>query len=124
MIELVTTSTPTEGEGVFIATISMQKLEDELEVSVLKRTAFENQVLFYKLQIDRFRFDHPNLSEDILAFARLNRTKAILQKTLDILLEKIRGHLKILNFSLSEPTKPKFFLSVSYRIDDFQEKSV
>ena len=88
LIELVTPITTSDAEGEFISGISMQKLEEELEVSMLKRTESENQVQFYKLRIERFRLDHPNLSEDILEYANLNRTKDILKKTLDILLEK------------------------------------
>lgn len=88
LIELVTPSNLTDTEGDFNPRTSMQKLEDELEQSVIERTGFENQTQFYSLQIQRFHADHPNLSEDILAYANLNRTKEILQKTLDILLEK------------------------------------
>ena len=47
-----------------------------------------NNISFYGLQIERFRKEHPNLSEDILTFASLSRAKEVLQKTLDILLEK------------------------------------
>jgi len=88
LIGLTTPATQTGNEGEFNAGISMQKLEEKLEVGVLLRTELENQVELFSLQITRFHNDHPNLSEDILAFASLNRTKEIHQKTLDILLEK------------------------------------
>jgi len=68
--------------------VTIQKLEEELEVALLKQTEFQNQVTFYGLQIERFRREHPNLSEDILTYASLSRAKEVLRKTLDILLEK------------------------------------
>lgn len=68
--------------------VTLQKLEEELEAALLKKIIYQNQVQFYKYQLDRFRIDHPNLSEDILLFASLSRAKEVLQKTLDILLEK------------------------------------
>ncbi len=68
--------------------LTIQKLEQALEKSLLLQTEFSNQVQFYQLQIKSFRKNHPNLSEDILTFANLNRSKEVSQKTLEILLEK------------------------------------
>ncbi len=89
LIGLVTTPTSADDfGGVLGAGVTIQQLEEELEASLLKQTEYSNQVQFYKLQIQRFRSDHPNLSEDILMFAGLSRAKEVLQKTSDILLEK------------------------------------
>ena len=88
LIELITPASQTDNADEINAGISMQKLEEKLAAGVLLRTEIENQVQLFSLQIDRFHDDHPNLSDDILTFASLNRTTEIHQKTLDILLEK------------------------------------
>jgi capsular exopolysaccharide synthesis family protein len=88
--ELIGYLTPAsvENNGDSNVSITLQKLEVALEAALLSQTGYKNKVQFYSLQIDRFRRDHPNLSEDILIFASLSRAKEVLQKTLDILLEK------------------------------------
>ncbi len=88
LIKLVTPSAPEDNAGISNVGVTIQRLEQELEAALLKQTDYRNQVQFYKLQIERFRNDHPNLSEDVLTFASLSRAKEVLQKTLDILLEK------------------------------------
>jgi len=70
------------------ASISLQKLENKLEEAMLEQTGAQNQVLYYEQQIDHFKAVHPNLSNDVLEYANLIRSEGILQKTLDILLEK------------------------------------
>lgn len=87
LINLVAPSAPDEN-GTSNVGITIQRLEEELEAAFLKQTDYQNQVQFYALQIERFRSDHPNISEDILTYASLSRAKEVLQKTLDILLEK------------------------------------
>ncbi len=88
LISLVTPAASDENNGVSNVGVTIQRLEEELEAALLRQTDFRNQVQFYRLQIERFRKDHPNLSEDILTFASLSRAKEVLEKTLDILLEK------------------------------------
>ena len=89
--ELISSLTPTtldNNNGTSNVSITLQKFEEELESALLQQTNFQNKVQFYNIQIERFRADHPNLSEDILTFASLSRAKEVLKKTLDILLEK------------------------------------
>jgi len=86
--ELIGHLTPASSDNNDAVGVTLQKLEEELGSALLKQTEFQNQVRFYGLQIDRFRREHPNLSEDILTYASLSRAKEVLRKTLDILLEK------------------------------------
>jgi capsular exopolysaccharide synthesis family protein len=88
LIGYLTPTSPGKNGSISNVSVTLQKLEEELGSALLKQTAFQNQVSFYGLQIERFRKEHPNLSEDILTFASLSRAKEVLQKTLDILLEK------------------------------------
>lgn len=115
LVNLISASTKTESAENPNVGITIQKLENELETALLLQTNYDNQVRFYRLQIDRFRSDHPNLSEDILNYASLSRARGVLQKTLDILLEKreeirIRvesemGGIKIID-APRQPNKP------------------
>ena len=88
LISYLTPTSPDHSSSVSNVGVTLQKLEEELEMALLKQTEFQNQVTFYGLQIERFRKEHPNLSEDILTYASLSRAKEVLRKTLDILLEK------------------------------------
>lgn len=88
LINQVTPASSDGNNGVSNVGVTLQRLEQELEAALLTQTKYANEVQFYKLQIQRFRSDHPKLSEDILTFASLSRAKEVLQKTLDILLEK------------------------------------
>jgi len=88
LIGYLTPTSPDKNGSTSNVSVTLQKLEEELGAALLKQTEFQNQVSFYGLQIERFRDEHPNLSEDILTFASLSRAKEVLQKTLDILLEK------------------------------------
>lgn len=87
LINLVTPATD-KNNGALHVSVTIQKLEEALEGALLLQTGYRNQVRFYELQINRFRREHPNLSEDILKSANLSRAKEVLHKTLDILLEK------------------------------------
>lgn len=84
---VITSASSKDGDFANIS-LTMQKLQTEVEANLLERTKYENEAGFYKHQIDQFRRDHPHLSEDILTFASLSRNKEVLEKTLDILLEK------------------------------------
>ncbi len=88
LIGLVSPTVPDESSGISNVGITIQRLEEELGAALIKQTDFQNKVQFYGLQIERFRKDHPNISEDILTYASLSRAKEVLRKTLDILLEK------------------------------------
>ncbi len=68
--------------------ITLQNLEEELEEATLDHERFRNEVQFYTIQINRFRNEHPNLSEDILEYTRLSRARDVLTTTLEILLEQ------------------------------------
>ncbi|MDP8227891.1 MAG: polysaccharide biosynthesis tyrosine autokinase, partial [Candidatus Electryoneaceae bacterium] len=68
--------------------LTLQQLEEAIELALFELTNFQNQARFYQIQIDRFKTNHPNLSEDILEYIRQSRSKEVLRKTLDILLEK------------------------------------
>ncbi len=88
LLSLVVPTSKEDDGSSFNVGVTIQRLEKELEQSLLHQTEYQNQVTFYGLQIKRFRDEHPNLSEDILTYASLSRAKTVLQKTLDILLEK------------------------------------
>lgn len=88
LLNLVAPTSKDDDASKFNVGITIQRLEKELEQSLLQQTDYKNQETFYELQIKRFREEHPNLSEDILTYASLSRAKTVLQKTLDILLEK------------------------------------
>ncbi len=68
--------------------MTLYNLEKEIESALLEKEQYENQVNFYKIQIDRFKAEHPDISKDILKYASLLRARNVLQKTVDILLEK------------------------------------
>ena len=68
--------------------ITLQKLEEVLEKAFLEREKFKNQMSFNHIQLNRFKTEHTNLSKDVLDFASLSRSKDVLEKTIDILLEK------------------------------------
>ena len=68
--------------------ITLHNMEKELETALLEEERYKNQVNFYSIQIDRFMESHPDISKDILSYAGLIRAKEVLQKTVDILLEK------------------------------------
>ena len=68
--------------------ITLHNLEKELESAFLEEDRYENQVSFFRLQIERFSNEHPNRSKDILEFAELVRARDVLQLTVNILLER------------------------------------
>ena len=68
--------------------MTLHNMEKELEAALIEEERYANQVNFYRIQIDRFMVEHPNISKDILEYAGLVRARDVLQKTVDILLEK------------------------------------
>ena len=68
--------------------LTLINLEKELENALIEEERYKNQVNFYNIQIERFKTEHPEISKDILRFAGFVRARDVLQKTVDILLEK------------------------------------
>ena len=68
--------------------MTLLNLEKELEEVLIEEERYKNQVNFYKIQIDRFMAEHPNISKDVLEYAGLVRARDVLKSTIDILLEK------------------------------------
>ena len=68
--------------------ITLYNLEKELENALLDEEKYKNQVNFYNIQIENFKIQHPNISKNIIEYARLVRARDVIQKTVDILLEK------------------------------------
>ncbi len=71
-----------------ISALTLQRLEKELEQALLESKSFESKLSFYSIQLERFRKQHPNISEDILEYSRLVQAQDVLKTTLSILLEK------------------------------------
>jgi len=72
-----------EGGG----SISLPALEEKLETLQLEYQMAQNQCLYYEAKIEEFRRNHPDLPNDILEFFQITQTKAVLTKTIDILVE-------------------------------------
>ncbi len=68
--------------------VSLTSLNKELQSAYLAAMELQNQVDYYQIQIDRFWEDHPELPKKILEYSRLKRTKEVVQRTADILVEK------------------------------------
>ena len=68
--------------------MTLINMENELETALLEEERFNNKTKYYSIQIDRFMTEHPNISKDILEYIRLVRTREVLRRTVDILLEK------------------------------------
>ncbi|MFH0765379.1 MAG: polysaccharide biosynthesis tyrosine autokinase, partial [Calditrichota bacterium] len=88
LIDIISNSDRSQTDFETGSGISLQQLEDVIEKALLEQSNYYNKVQFYRLRIDRFKDTHPNLSEDMLTYANLSRSKEVLKKTLDILLEK------------------------------------
>ena len=88
LVSAATKTQPNNLQGGEISRITLQKLEEELDEALLEREKYKNQTDFYRLQLNRFKREHPNLTGDILEFASLTRSKNVLKLTFDILLVK------------------------------------
>ncbi len=82
--------TPENGMEDISATsrISLKKLESQLEGWLIDFEHSEVQVAYYESAINRYIKEHPNLSQDILEYFNISRAKNVLQKAIDILIEK------------------------------------
>jgi capsular exopolysaccharide synthesis family protein len=67
--------------------ISMKTLDDALETCFVQFETAQIQYDYYQEQIDKFHRDHPDLPTDILEFLNISRTKDVLLKTTDILVQ-------------------------------------
>ncbi|MDP8238082.1 MAG: polysaccharide biosynthesis tyrosine autokinase [Candidatus Hatepunaea meridiana] len=68
--------------------ISIDKLETELENSLVIFKQAEIELSYYRTAVDKYLNEHPNLPQDLLEYVNISRTKSVLQKAIDILIEK------------------------------------
>ena len=88
LVSTVSANTRNNELGSSFSSMTLLKMEKELETALLEEERFSNQVNFYRIQIDVFMKEHPDISKDILEYIRLVRAREVLRKTVDILLEK------------------------------------
>ncbi len=88
IVRSVSLTAPNGEMGSSYSGMNLLNLEKELEAALIEEERYKNQVNFYKIQIDRFMEEHPNISKDILEYAGLVRARDVLKSTIDILLEK------------------------------------
>jgi len=67
--------------------ISLPALDEKLEALQVEYQMAQNQCNYYESKIGEFRTNHPDLPNDILEFFKITQTKAVLTKTIDILVE-------------------------------------
>ncbi len=68
--------------------ISLKTIEDELEKWLMEYDKAQVKCMFYQTAINNFLAAHPNLTSDILEYLNISRSKAVIQKTIDILVEQ------------------------------------
>ena len=68
--------------------ISIDKLERQLETSLIDFEHAEIQLDYFDIAIKRYIHDHPNLPQDILEYMNIFREKSVLLKKIDILIDK------------------------------------
>jgi len=68
--------------------VSLKTVEKELENWLMEYDKAQVKCMFYETAIKNFMGSHPNLSSDILEYLNISRSKAVLQKTIDILVEQ------------------------------------
>jgi tyrosine-protein kinase Etk/Wzc len=88
VVRSVSLSSPNDELSSSYSGMTLLNLEKELEAALVEEERYKNQVNFYKIQIDRFTAEHPDISKDILEYAGLVRARDVLKSTIDILLEK------------------------------------
>lgn len=82
-----TTSGTSETDGETSPQVSLLNLERVLETQFIQYQQAEISYQYYRGQIDTFIRAHPDLPQDILAYFNMTRTKSVLQKTIDTLVE-------------------------------------
>lgn len=87
-VKSITMSSPSNELSDSYSGMTLLNLESELETSLVEEERYKNEVNFYKIQIDRFMEQHPDISKDVLEYASLVRARDVLKSTIDILLEK------------------------------------
>ena len=68
--------------------ISLKTLEREIESAILLHRNAQTKYEYFQLAFRNFKKNHPNLSQDILEYVNLVRSKEVQMRTIDILLEK------------------------------------
>jgi len=88
MVNRIAAPSQTSEGGYPTIGVTLQKLEEKLEAALIEQTGFQNQIYYFQAQIDQFKAAHPNLPDDVLEYARLTRSKDVLQTTLEFMLTK------------------------------------
>lgn len=70
------------------AQVSIKTIEESLEKWMLDYESAQVKVMFYQTAIANFLREHPNLSSDLLEYLNLARSREVLRKTIDILVEQ------------------------------------
>lgn len=68
--------------------ISVRTLEAQLQQLMMEYENAQIRFKYFANQIESFNARHPNLSNDILEFRNINRTRDVIRRTIDILVEK------------------------------------
>jgi capsular exopolysaccharide synthesis family protein len=67
--------------------IALKTIDEALDQQFLAYETAQNQCNYYEGQIDLFHRNHPDLPSDILEFLNISRTKEVLQRNLDALVD-------------------------------------
>lgn len=92
--------------------VSVKTIEESLEKWMLDYESAQVRAMFYQTAINNFLKEHPNLSADLLEYLNLSRSREVLRKTIDILVEqRERIRLKMASESggvniIDPPTNP------------------
>ncbi len=93
--------------------VSLKILEEELDGRFLEYQRQQIGYQYFKSQVDEFLRSHPDLPRDILEFYNLNRTRTVLLKTNDILVEtREKTRIKMASESggikvIDQPNRPR-----------------
>ncbi len=88
LIRLMYNPTNASSELPVTSQISLEKLEGQIQNWSINFEQAEVQVIYYQAAVNRYLEEHPNLSQDILEYFNLSRARSVLQRAIDILIEK------------------------------------
>jgi capsular exopolysaccharide synthesis family protein len=69
-------------------TLSLNSYESRLEGVMVEYETALVQIAFFENAVQRFKREHPNLSQDILDYFTISRSKQVLQATIDLLVSQ------------------------------------
>lgn len=67
--------------------VSLRTLEDELEIRFLEYESAQIRFSYFKGAVEEFLRNHPDLPNDFLEYYNITRTKSVLQRTIDIMVD-------------------------------------